>query len=107
MKKTIITLALVAAGSTNAFAWGDREQGILAGAAATLLLQHIHNHRHPPVVVQQPPVVIQQPPVIVQQPPVIASGGGVITDRPLTCVSRPVLWDPNSGMPIRYETTCR
>lgn len=106
MKKTIVTLALVATG-TSALAWGDREQGILAGAAATLLLQHIHNaHRQPPVVVQQPPVIVQQPQVM-QAPPVVAGNGGVVTDRPLTCISRPVLFDQFTGAPIKYETVCR
>lgn len=40
MKKLIIA-ALAASLSTSALAWGDREQGALAGIAGTLLIQEI------------------------------------------------------------------
>lgn len=99
MKKTIVALALVATG-TSALAWGDREQGILAGIAGTLFLQHLQRQQ------QQPPVVVQQPQVI-QQPPIVSSNGGVVTDRPLNCSSRPILFDQHTGRPIQFETTCR
>lgn len=43
---TVIIAALI---SAPAFAWGDREQGALAGAAGVLLLQHINRaHQAPP-----------------------------------------------------------
>ena len=61
MKKLVLAAALIA--STPAFAWGDREQGILAGVIGTMILQNTGVIQRPPVVVQQPPVVIQQQPV--------------------------------------------
>jgi hypothetical protein len=38
---------------------------------------------------------------------VISRPAPVYTDRPLNCVSRPVLWDQYTGRPIRYETHCQ
>lgn len=61
MKKLVLAAALIA--STPAFAWGDREQGILAGVIGTMILQNTGVIQRPPVVLQQPPVVIQQQPV--------------------------------------------
>lgn len=63
MKKIVLALALVA--STPAFAWGEREQGALAGIVGTILFQ---NMTRPHVV--QPPVVIHQPPVYNYSSPV-------------------------------------
>lgn len=40
MKKFIVAFALFAGVSSSAFAWGDREQGMLTGIAGTLLVQH-------------------------------------------------------------------
>lgn len=40
MKKLIVSL-LLATASVPVLAWGDREQGILAGIAGTILLQNI------------------------------------------------------------------
>ena len=46
MKKLVSGILISAVLTTPAFAWGDREQGILAGAAGLLLLQHIDkSHR--------------------------------------------------------------
>lgn len=66
MKKLILSLALVAA--TPAFAWGDREQGAVAGILGTLILQNSGVMQRP-APVYQPPVVIQQP-VYTNTPPV-------------------------------------
>ena len=84
MKKILAILALAAATITPAHAWGDREQGMLAGIAATLIYQHIaqgHAGAVPPVM---PPVAYPQPQaypypqhypqpqiVVPQRPPVI------------------------------------
>ncbi len=61
--------------ATPALAWGDREQGALAGIVGTLIFQHIQRDgygRQPaPVVIHQPPVVVQPAPVIVQPAPVV------------------------------------
>lgn len=57
MKKLFIgTIAIVLASSAHA--WGDREQGILAGAAATMLWQKLDQQSQP----QQPPVYVYRPP---------------------------------------------
>ena len=73
----VVAVAALAVLSTQALAWGDREQGALAGAAAILLGQHIlnnHNHQHyapPPPVYREVPVYVQPAPVYVQPAPVI------------------------------------
>jgi hypothetical protein len=61
------TLALITAAclATSAFAWGDREQGALAGIAATLIFQHIQRDAQaapPPVIYQPQPQIIYAPP---------------------------------------------
>lgn len=66
MKKILAVLVAVSLASP-AFAWGDREQGILTGVAGLWIFQQLNK---PPVVVQQP-VVVQPQPVIVQQAPVV------------------------------------
>lgn len=55
MRKFIASLVVLCSISAPAYAWGEREQGALAGIAATLLFQHIHQprpHTQPQVTVQ-------------------------------------------------------
>ena len=73
MKQVIAIVLMVIAG--QAHAWGDREQGILAGVFGTILLQKIAEqnqprieHQYPPVTVGEAPVY-SNPQVIVQQQP--------------------------------------
>jgi len=72
MKQVIAIALMVIAG--QAHAWGDREQGILAGVFGTILLQKIAQQNQQPVL-GQPPVsvgeapVYSQPQIIVQQQP--------------------------------------
>ena len=79
MKKFLAVALMIVA--TQAHAWGDREQGILAGVFGTILLQKIAEqnqqrieHQYPPVTVgeqpvySQPQVIVQQPQIIVQRP---------------------------------------
>jgi hypothetical protein len=58
----------------QAHAWGDREQGILAGVFGTILLQKIAQQNQQPVY-SQPPVSVGEAPVYsqpqVQQPQII------------------------------------
>lgn len=72
----LITAACIA---TPALAWGDREQGALAGILGTLIYQHIQRDgygRHPaPVVVQPAPQVIYAP---APQPQVIIQNSGIV-----------------------------
>jgi len=95
MNKFLIAVALFLTTVTSAHAWGPREQGALAGIAATLLWQHVHGHAHTqqqPVYIpqQQPQIIVpqhypqhypQQPRVIIQQPQpqviIIQQGGHV------------------------------
>ena len=53
MKKVLIALAVLATVATQAQAWGPREQGALAGIAATLLIQN--TQRAPAVIYSQAP----------------------------------------------------
>ena len=70
MKKFIVTVIAGLIFSNSALAWGEREQGALAGIAGLWVIQQLHRGGQPQVIYQQtPPVVVQQP-VIVQQPPI-------------------------------------
>ena len=71
MKKFIVTVFAGLVLSNSAFAWGEREQGALAGIAGFWAIQQLHKAGQPQVIYQQtPPVIVQQPQVIVQQSPV-------------------------------------
>jgi hypothetical protein len=67
MKTKLLAVALIGSLlSAPAMAWGDREQGILAGAAGLWLIQRLNQ---PPVVVQQAPQFpVPQGPMIGQYP---------------------------------------
>ncbi len=99
--KKLVSAAVIAFGLVGqAQAWGDREQGALAGAAAVLLFQHVQRAQQAQAYPGgQPPVVVgQSGPVVVAQPyPAPRS----------YCFPRPVLWDPYSGRPTHYVTECR
>lgn len=81
--KTAITLILAAMTATSAQAWGDREQGILAGVVATIILQNAHRdqtRRDPaPVVIREPVIVREQraPSVIIVESPQIQCPPGL------------------------------
>ena len=69
MKKIIVSLLVGMVVATPAFAWGDREQGILTGVAGLWTFQQLNKIGQP----QGDRVIIQQQPVIVQsQAPVPA-----------------------------------
>ena len=66
MRRIIAALALTVAAAQPAWAWGDREQGIVTGIAATLLWQKLdqaaqNGQRQPQVVIQQHPVYRAHP----------------------------------------------
>lgn len=68
MKKKLAVVAVIGSMlAAPAFAWGDREQGALAGIAGLLLWQRLNQ---PPVVVQQvpPQLPVPQGPAIGQYP---------------------------------------
>lgn len=100
MKKLVVaSLALCMATST--FAWGDREQGALAGIAATLLYQNIQRNQQPVYPANQggqfwyrPPVVQQQ--IIIQNSPVAPQ---------VVCV--PITHLDQYGNVIGHTYTCR
>ena len=97
--KTLIAITIALFGlTTQAHAWGQREQGALAGAAGVLLLQHVLKDRsnqngYPPVYTGHP--APQQPQVIYapQQPPVqvIISEGFRGQERICRTIQ---VWDP-------------
>lgn len=95
MFKVIAVLFAVLA-SSQAQAWGAREQGALAGIAGTLVLQHVLRDRqpvtpqphYPPVYTGQP--TVSTPPVAQQQPPVIIINDGY-RGRACHIVQ---IWDP-------------
>jgi hypothetical protein len=68
--KTLIISSILALSATTANAWGDKEQGALAGILGTLIFQQIHKQQQPQPSIQ-PPVVIQQrvEPIIIYVPP--------------------------------------
>ena len=53
MKFKIATLLVLAIWAVPAAAWGDREQGIVAGVAGTLALQHMMQPQYAPQYVPQ------------------------------------------------------
>lgn len=61
MKRIVLVVALSVCGS--AFAWGDREQGALAGIVGTIVLGNVL--RAPEPQVQAPPVIIQRREVMI------------------------------------------
>ena len=67
MKKILVTIAVITSfWSSQACAWGAREQGILSGVAGLWVYQQLS--RPPVAVYQQPPVVYQQPPTVYVYP---------------------------------------
>lgn len=103
MKKFVISALVAASAASPAWAWGDREQGIVTGIAAVLALQHIskQNQAYPS---GQPPVVVGQQPVIVGQAPVIIYPGQPVYRQ--HCWPQEIGRDPYTGVPF-YQTRCR
>jgi hypothetical protein len=73
MKKIIGSLLISMMFSSSAFAWGDREQGILTGVAGLWAFQQLNKAGQPQgdrVIIQQqqPPVIVQSyPPAVIQR----------------------------------------
>jgi hypothetical protein len=65
MKKAIVAGLIAVAAVGQAYAWGPREQGALAGIAGTLFYQQITR----PQVVGQPPVTVGFPGGVIQTMP--------------------------------------
>lgn len=94
-----LTAALVLSlAATSAFAWGDREQGILAGAAGVLILNEIFKNNQQAQVIHQPQVV-QQPQVIYSPPPQV-----VVVPQPSQIVGCVVTVYDQNGRPVRSES---
>ncbi len=111
MKKLIVAMLVTFGFTTQALAWGDREQGALAGAAGVLLLQHVLQNRqqqtYPPVYTNQQPMP-QQPQVVYapQQPPVqvIISGGFRGQERVCRTIQ---VWDPTGRFYYGDQRVCQ
>jgi hypothetical protein len=99
MKKILVTIAVITSfWSSQAFAWGAREQGILSGVAGLWVYQQLS--RPPVAVYQQPPVVVSPPPVVYQQPPVVVSPPPVVYQQPPTVYVYP------TNVPIPPNMIC-
>ncbi len=61
MRKLLIVGLATVAMSTSALAWGDREQGALAGIVGTLIFQNATQPRYNQPVYTQPPIVYTHP----------------------------------------------
>jgi hypothetical protein len=66
MKKAAIFVLMGALVSTNALAWGDREQGVLTGMAALWAFQKLNQNSAYQAPQAQPQTVYVERPVIVQ-----------------------------------------
>lgn len=75
LSKVLTAAVLSAAIATPALAWGEREQGALAGIVGTLILQQIARDGQavPPQPAPRPPVVQPQVvyPPVVYAPPIV------------------------------------
>lgn len=87
MKKILVGLVFVAGLTNQAYAWGDREQGLLTGIAAGVLLNQSYNAPR----VYQPPV-IYQPTTVYIVPPVIYNYNMPPVMRPI--YSHQIVYDP-------------
>lgn len=99
MKKVLICAALVV--SNTAFAWGDREQGILTGIAATMVYQHINEANQSGRVRQSAPVVVYPAPVYAQPVTRVEH----YYPQPQTCVKK--IFHDSNGNVVSTVTECK
>lgn len=97
MKKVIAGLLVSMMVSTSAMAWGEREQGILAGVAGLWIFQQLDKAGQP----QQPPVVVYQQAPVYQAPPVQITPP-VVTQPQQWCEWTPVTDQFGNQRAIRY-----
>lgn len=88
LSKVLTAAVLSTAIATPALAWGEREQGALAGIVGTLILQQIaRDGQAAPVPAPRPPVVygggVYVPPVVVHVPPHVHHHPHVHAPRPM------------------------
>lgn len=83
MKKVLVTVLASATlvASTSALAWGDREQGIVQGAAGLWIAQQLYKAGNQPQVVVQQPIYQPQPQVVYQPAPQKYCESRVLTDQ--------------------------
>lgn len=87
MKKKLVAAALIGSLlSAPAFAWSDREQGILSGIAGYWIFQKLNERQQPPVVVEHSPRPVYGPLSDNPRPPVIIGANckqvmGITFDR--------------------------
>jgi len=65
----LLTAALIGTAATTAQAWGEREQGALAGIAGVLLFNQLTRPQPPAPQYYVPPVVVQPPVYVYPQQP--------------------------------------
>lgn len=116
--KVISVAALTGLAASPAFAWGDREQGILTGIVAAQILRHVvdepkpaqnpprvtyqdrsHWERHPGK--SQRPVVVRE---IVREPVVVYRSPVVVAENKADCREVPVRSE--TGRIIEFRLIC-
>lgn len=74
VSKVVAAVALAATVSTPVYAWGDREQGILAGAAGLWAIQQLSRAGQQPMYPAYPPSPVYQPPMVPYYPGTVYPG---------------------------------
>ncbi|AOO63951.1 hypothetical protein SHALO_0154 [Sulfurospirillum halorespirans DSM 13726] len=83
LKMSLVSILLVLGVTTNSYAWGDREQGVLLGAGAAVLLGGIINAAQQPTRYVESPVVYYEPrPTVVYREPVYVQERVIYVDPP-------------------------
>lgn len=103
MKKALVAGLVGLAMTSSAFAWGDREQGALAGLIVGGIIgsqarAERYEPRYEPRVIVQPPVVIQQ------QEPIIVYPAPRQRYRAPLCLLHP--YYDQYGQLLGYERSC-
>ena len=72
LKLILVSMLLVLSGTTSAYAWGDREQGMLIGAGAAILAGSIINSAQQPTrYVESPRYYESRPTVVYREQPYV------------------------------------
>ncbi|KFL33423.1 hypothetical protein JU57_11435 [Sulfurospirillum sp. SCADC] len=82
LKMSLVSILLVLGVTTNSYAWGDREQGVLLGAGAAVLLGGIINAAQQPTRYVESPTYYETRPTVVYREPVYVQERVIYVDPP-------------------------